>query len=136
MSGRKGYRPPFRSVRGSKYGAEKTRIGDEVFDSKKEARRYQELLLLQKAGKIAGLDRQVKYEIIPEHREPDTIGPRGGRKKGKIIEAARYYVADFVYYDSETAELVVEDCKGYRTDTYKLKKALMLDRYGIRIKET
>ena len=122
--------------RRSKYGAQKTTVDGEEFDSKKEARRYRELLLLQRAGKIAGLDRQVKYEIIQEHREPDTVGPRGGVKKGKIIEKARYYVADFVYYDSETSSLVVEDCKGYRTDVYRIKKALMYDRYRIRIKET
>ena len=127
-----GYGGPKRS----KYGAKKTTVNGVKFASAKEARRYQELLLLQRAGKIAGLDLQVKYEIISEHREPDTIGPRGGRKKGKIIEPARYYIADFVYYDSETKALVVEDCKGYKTDVYRLKKALMLDRYGIRIKET
>ncbi len=119
----------------SKYGAKKTAVGGEQFDSKREAKRYQELLLLQRAGEIAGLDRQVKYEIIPEHREPDSIGPRGGKRKGKIIEKARYYVADFVYYDARAREVVVEDCKGFRTDVYRLKKALMYDRYGIRIKE-
>lgn len=133
MSFRYGYKPK------SKYGAEKTTVNGISFASKKEARRYQELLLLQRAGKIAGLDLQVKYEIIQEHREPDTIGPRGGRKKGKIIEPARYYVADFVYYDSQTAELVVEDVKGYRGGQayalFKIKKALMLDRYGIIVKE-
>ena len=130
MSFRYGYKPK------SKYGAEKTIVNGISFSSKKEARRYQELLFLQKAGKISGLDLQVKYEIIQEHREPDTIGPRGGRKKGKIIEPARYYVADFVYYDSETETVVVEDCKGFKTDVYRLKKALMYDRYKIRIKET
>jgi hypothetical protein len=122
--------------RRSKYGAEKTTVNGEKFDSKREAKRYQQLLLLQRAGKIAGLERQVKYELIPEYREPDTIGPRGGRKKGKIIEAARYYVADFAYYEVEAGELIVEDCKGFRTDVYRLKKALMYDRYRIRIKET
>ena len=127
-----GYKP----MRRSKYGAKKTTVNGIKFDSRKEAERYQTLLLLQRAGKIAGLALQQRYEIIPEHREPDTIGPRGGRKKGKIIEPARYYVADFVYYDAENAELVVEDCKGYRTPEYKLKRALMLDRYGIRIRET
>ena len=119
-----------------KYNAKKTKVDGIVFDSQKEANRYKELQLLQRAGKIAGLERQKRFEIIPEHREPDTIGPRGGVKKGKIIEPARYYVADFVYYDAETAELVVEDSKGFRTKEYKLKKVLMYDRYKIRIKET
>lgn len=126
-----GYRAPRRS----KFGNEPTMVNGERIDSKLEAKRYQELLLMQRAGQITGLQRQVKYLIIPEHREPDIIGPRGGRKPGKIIEKARYYVADFVYYDTD-GELVVEDAKGFKTDVYKLKKALMLDRYGIRIKET
>ena len=120
----------------NKYGAKKVTVNGETFDSKKEAARYQELLLLQRAGKIMGLARQQRFEIIPEHREPDTAGPRGGIKKGKVIERARFYVADFVYYDVERESLVVEDCKGFRTEAYRLKKALMLDRYGITIKET
>ena len=120
----------------SKYGAKKVHVDGMTFDSQAEYNRWMQLKQMQREGKIAGLDRQVKYELIREHREPDTIGPRGGRRKGKVIEPARYYVADFVYYDAETAQLVVEDTKGYRTPEYKLKKALMLDRYGIRIKET
>lgn len=120
----------------SKYHSKRVVWNGMTFDSKKELNRYQELLLLQRAGKILGLARQQRYEIIPEHREPDTVGKRGGVKRGKVIERARYYVADFVYYDPKTEELTVEDCKGYRTAEYRLKKALMLDRYGIRIKET
>lgn len=130
MTGR-GYRPAR-----SKYGAKKTTVGGERFDSTKEARRWQQLQIMERAGKINSLQRQVKYIIIPEHREPDTRGPRGGVKRGRVIERARYYVADFVYYDNDARALVVEDCKGFRTAEYKLKKALMLDRYGIRIKET
>lgn len=122
----------------SKYGAKKTWVNGIQFDSAKEAARYKELLLLQRAGKIFGLALQQRYEIVPEHREPDTIGPRGGKKKGKMIEPARYYVADFVYVTPE-GELVVEDVKGYRDgqayNLFKLKKALMFDRYGIRVKE-
>ena len=120
----------------NKYGARKVVRDGMVFDSIAEANRWQELKLLQRAGEIAGLDRQVKYEIIPEHREPDRIGPKGGVKRGKVIEPARYYVADFVYYEAETAQLVVEDVKGYKTPEYRLKKALMYDRYGIRVRET
>ncbi len=120
----------------SKYGAKKVELDGMHFDSKAEAFRWRELKLLQRAGKISGLDRQVKYEIIPEHREEDTIGPKGEIRKGKIIEPARYYVADFVYYDAEAGKVVVEDVKGYRTPEYRLKKALMYDRYRIRVKET
>lgn len=128
-----GYRPKWHE---SKYHAKQTVVDGIVFSSQREANRWKELQLLQRAGKIAGLERQKRFEIIPEHREPDTIGPRGGVKKGKIIEPARYYIADFTYYDAETAELVVEDSKGFRTKEYKLKKALMYDRYKIIIKET
>lgn len=106
------------------------------FDSRKEARRWQELRLLQRAGMIRDLRRQVKFELVPEHRAPDTIGPRGGVKKGRVIERARYYTADFVYVDAKTDKMVVEDVKGYKTDVYKLKRAIMLDRFGIRIRET
>lgn len=118
----------------NKYHARKTTVDGITFDSKKEAKRYTELKLMVRAGGITGLQRQVKYELIPEQREPETVGPRGGKKTGRLLERARYYVADFVYIkDSET---VVEDCKGVRTDVYKLKRALMLYRYGIRIHET
>lgn len=120
----------------NKFGAKKVNMDGMVFDSKAEAVRWRELKLLQRAGKISGLERQVKYEIIPEHREPDTVGPRGGLIRGKLIEPARYYVADFVYTVTESGETVVEDVKGFRTPEYRLKKALMLDRYGIRIRET
>ena len=120
----------------SKYGAKRQDVGGERFDSAKEARRWQQLQIMERAGKINSLQRQVKYMILPEHREPDTRGPRGGIRKGRIIERARYYVADFVYYDVDARCAVVEDCKGFRTETYTLKKAMMYDRYGIRIRET
>ena len=110
----------------------------EVFDSIKERNRYNELLLLEKAGEISGLKRQVKYLLIPEYREPDTTGPRGGIHKGKVIERAVYYIADFVYFvpDNSGGEWVVEDTKGVRTPDYILKRKLMFDRHGIRIRET
>lgn len=103
------------------------------FDSKKEAVRYNELKLLEKAGEISGLRRQVKFELIPAQREPDTIGKRGGVKPGKVIERAICYYADYVYI--QNGETVVEDVKGFRTPVYKIKKALMLYIHGIRIKE-
>lgn len=107
------------------------------FDSQKERRRYQELLLLQRAGKISDLERQVPFELIPAQREPDTIGPRGGRKPGKLLERAVVYVADFTYWQG--GAFVVEDVKGYkRGEAYKvyaIKRKLMLYKYGIQIKE-
>lgn len=119
----------------NKFNARKT----DGFDSAKERNRWQELLLMQRAGKISHLERQVKFELIPAQREPDRKGPRGGIIRGKTIERAVYYVADFVYYDKATNKTVIEDVKGYRDGAaYKLftiKRKLLLWRYGIRIRE-
>lgn len=104
----------------SKYGNVKTQTLDgEVFDSKKESVRWCQLLLLQKAGIIKHLQRQVKYELIP-------------KQKG---EKACAYVADFVYTDCESGQTVVKDVKGHRTEVYKIKKKLMLYVHNIRIRE-
>lgn len=119
----------------SKYGNRKITIDNITFDSTGEGLRYKELKLLEKTGQITDLQLQKKFIIVPEIREPDTIGPRGGRKKGKLIQSAAYYVADFVYFD-KNGKLVVEDFKGYKTDLYKLKKKLMKYIYDIDIKET
>lgn len=94
-----------------------------TFDSKKEANRYCELKLLEKAGEITHLQRQVKYELIPAQR-----------LDGKVVERAVHYIADFVYKDKD-GELIVEDTKGFRTADYIIKRKLMLWVYNIRIKE-
>lgn len=117
----------------NKYGSKKIEVDGITFDSKKEAKRYQELILLEKAGVISGLQRQVKYILIPAQREPDTIGVRGGIHKGKTIEQECAYVADFVY--QEAGNTVVEDTKGFRTKDYVIKRKLMLHVHGIKIKE-
>lgn len=119
----------------SKYGAKKVEIDGIIFDSKKEGRRYQELKMLQKAGDISGLQRQVKYILIPAQREPDTKGPRGGIIKGKLLERECSYIADFVYKNTHTGEKVIEDTKGFRTAEYKIKRKMMLYFHNIRIKE-
>lgn len=118
----------------NKYGSRKIEVDGIVFDSKKEARRYQELILLQKTGTVHDLKRQVKYILIPTQREPDTIGARGGIHKGKVIEKECSYVADFVYR-TDDGLVVVEDTKGFRTKDYIIKRKLMLYIHGIRIKE-
>ena len=105
-----------------KYKNRKLTIAGEVFDSQKEYSRYRELALLQKAGQISDLKRQVKYELIPSQR----IG-------GKVVEKSCAYIADFVY--RENGETVVEDTKGFRTKDYIIKRKLMLYVYGIRIRE-
>jgi len=106
------------------------------FDSTKEARRYTELKLMQKAGMISGLELQKKYVLIPTQREPDTIGARGGRHRGKVIEKECSYYADFAYYD-KNGEQVVEDVKSLATKTpqYAIKRKLMLYIHGIRVHE-
>ena len=127
-----------RKAKTNKYNAKKVSVDGIEFDSKKEARRYQELLLLQKAGEIYMLERQKVYELLPAQREPDTVGKRGGVIKGKLLERAVEYVADFVYTD-KNGKTVVEDVKGFREGgayaVFVLKRKLMLYRYGIKIIE-
>lgn len=106
----------------NKYGADKVTWNGEVFDSKKELTRYLELSLLQRAGKIRDLQRQVKFELIPAQKVD-----------GKLVERAASYVADFVYLMD--GKKIVEDTKGFRTKDYILKRKMMLFFHGIRIKE-
>ena len=121
----------------NKYNARKTEVDEMVFDSWAEARRYKELKCLEKMGEISNLQTQVEYVLIPEKREPDTIGARGGIKKGKVIERKLSYIADFVYI--QDGEVVVEDVKGYRRSqayaVFTIKRKMMLHFYGIRIRE-
>lgn len=121
-----------------KYGNKKITADGQVFDSKKEYRRYCELSLLERAGEITNLQRQVPYLLIPEQRAPSTEvykrGPRTGQPKpGPVLERKVTYIADFVY--EQNGETVVEDAKGVRTKDYVLKRKMMLYRYGIHIKE-
>lgn len=120
---------------GTKYNNKKVTVDGVTFDSKREAKRYQELLLLEKVGAIRDLKRQEKYVLIPAQYEPDIIGPKGGRKRGRIIERECSYYADFTYWDNERGCQVVEDTKGMRTKEYVIKRKLMLQVYGIRIIE-
>ena len=106
-----------------KYGNTKTVRDGRVFDSKHEAGRYAELKLLQRAGKISELKTQVSFLLIPAQYD----------EKHRCIERSCKYVADFTYM--EDGHLVVEDAKGLKTDVYRIKKKMMLQKYGIRIKE-
>lgn len=121
----------------NKYQAKKCEYNGEVFDSQKERDFYIELKLLEKAGKISNLRRQVEYELIPAQREPDKIGKRGGIIKGKTIEQAVTYRADFCW--EEDGKEVVADVKGFKGGgayaVFKIKRKLFLWRYGIKIKE-
>ena len=117
----------------TKYHSKKVIRDGITFDSVKEYKRYCDLLLLERAGSISDLKRQVEYVLIPAQREPDTVGVRGGIIKGKVIEQKCSYVADFVY--TENGKTVVEDTKGFRTKDYILKRKMMLYFHGIRIRE-
>lgn len=119
----------------SKYRSRKTETDGIVFDSAKEAKRWQELMLLERAGKIAQLRRQKKFVLIPAQREKDAVGKRGQPIKGKLLERECAYYADFCYFDTERMAYVVEDVKGVRTPAYVIKRKLMLHKYGIRIRE-
>ena len=127
--------------KGSKYNNTKVVIDGQTFASRKEANRYYELKLLEKAGSIKDLATQVKFVLIPEQREPDTTGKRGGVIKGKLIERELSYIADYCYTDVKTGEMIVEDVKGYKaTDTaayrvFVIKRKLLLYLLGIRVKE-
>ncbi len=96
-------------------------------DSIREYRRLKELELMQKKGLISGLQKQVKFELIPSQRDKDT---------GKVIERpVSYPVADFQYLRESDKTLVVEDAKGMRTKEYIIKRKLMLKEHGIKITE-
>ncbi len=136
MTRLQGYTPYGRK---SKYRSEKICEDGMVFDSKKEARRYRELKLLESAGEISSLERQIKFMLLPEQRASSTQvykrGKHKGRPKpGKILERECSYIADFVYRDKD-GKPVVEDTKGVRTKDYILKRKMMLYFYGIRITE-
>ena len=121
----------------SKYRSVRVMVDGIEFQSKKEANRYLFLCHLVDTGKIKNLCRQVEYPLIPTQREPDTITKTGKVKKGKVIERACYYVADFQY--DQDGQTVVEDVKGYRGGgayaVFTIKRKLMLEKYGIRVLE-
>jgi hypothetical protein len=95
----------------NKYRNVKTLVDGITFDSKKEAKRYSELKILEKAGEISRLRSQPKYLLQPSYQN--------GTKKIRAI----HYIADFEY-NNKYCETIVEDVKGMKTDVYKLKKKL------------
>lgn len=97
-----------------KYSAE--RVGK--YDSKKEAKVAGDLALQERCGRIFDLREHVKFEIVTSREGSRPL----------------HYEADFTYYD-KLGKLHVVDAKGVLTQVYKLKKALMWERHGIRIEE-
>ena len=114
----------------AKYHNQKMIIDGIQFDSKREAQRYQQLKLMERAGVICDLKRQVKYELIPAQYID-----------GKCVERAVTYTSDFEYYLTkkqvygDIGQHIIEDVKGMRTKEYIIKRKLMLYKYGIRITE-
>lgn len=108
----------------SKFKNQKVTIDGHKFDSKAEARRYEELKTLAQTQKIVDLRLQVRFDLIPAQRID-----------GKCVERACQYIADFTYL--ENGKLVVEDVKSPATITpvFVLKRKLMLYIRGIRVKE-
>lgn len=123
----------------SKYHSFKATTADGItHDSRKEARRWCELQMMQRAGVISDLQRQVKFVLIPTQTEPfPRFGKRGNRLADgeRVVEKECTYIADFVY--TENGERVVEDTKSDATKTkeYRIKKKLMLWVHGIKITE-
>ena len=106
----------------SKYHSRKITRDGETFDSVKEYRRWCELKLLERTGKIVDLKRQQKFELIPSQRVD-----------GRVVERPCTYIADFVY--QEDGQTVVEDTKGFKTKDYIIKRKLMLYIHGIKVSE-
>lgn len=115
-----------------KYHNEKDERGTIEFASKREAARYDELLLLLKSEKIRKLKLQPQFTLQESYITPE----------GERIRAVKY-VADFSYerpaapdkYGQVVWLLEVEDAKGVRTEKYKLKKKIMQEKFGIAVKE-
>lgn len=109
--------PAFRGApaRRPKFGNVRTEVDGQSFASKREAKRFGQLRLMEKGGLIADLKTQVRYPL-------DVNG-----------QPICHYIADFTYM--EAGELVVEDSKGYRTPEFILKSKLMRAVHGITVRE-
>lgn len=101
----------------SKYKNKKIIIDGIEFDSKKEAKRYSELKLLERTGKIKDLELQKVFELQPSFK-----------KNGKTYRKTTYK-ADFYYFNNEKGKYIVEDVKGFKTEVYKLKKKMFEYKY-------
>lgn len=101
----------------NKYKAKKTIIDGITFDSKSEAKRYQELKLLEKGGAIKNLSLQPKFML-----QEGFVNIYTGGKEREVA-----YIADFQYDEGD--KTVVEDCKGFKTSDYKIKRKLFIKKY-------
>lgn len=101
----------------SKYSAIKTEVDGYLFASRREAARYSELKILEKAGEISDLELQPQYPCVVN---------------GKLICK---YIADFRYTSNKRGNVVIEDAKGFKTPVYRLKKKMVEAIYNIIIVE-
>lgn len=109
---------------GNKYHNTKVIYNGIKFDSKKEMQRYKDLELLDSTDYICNLELQKKFLLQEGYTNLE----------GKKIRPI-YYIADFYYFDCVKKKWIVEDVKGIRTETYKLKKKLFEYKYKIEIQE-
>lgn len=117
-------------ARGNKYHARGVDIDGIHFDSKKEATRYRELVLLACAGMVRDLECHPKFPInVVELHRTD-------KGEAKVILCGMYS-ADFRYVVVSSGEQVIEDVKSKatRTEAYRLRKRLVETIHGIRIRE-
>lgn len=117
MGQSRAYRPYIKFEK-NKFNAKSKVIDGHKFPSLKEAKRYKELKLLEKAGNIKNLELQPKFEIIPKQKY-----------RGKTLRKAEY-TPDFKYYDVDNNEWVIEEVKGMPTVDYVLRKKLFILKYG------
>lgn len=104
-------------LRQNKYGAKRVEVDGIVFHSQKEARRYSQLKLMERAGEIENLELQPRFDFV-----------LNGVKIG-------FYKADFQYIRLSDGVPVIEDVKGYKTDVYRLKKRMVAAFHGRNIVE-
>lgn len=109
------------AVKTNKYHAVKETVGNLKFDSKKERQRFDELMVLLKAGQIRDL--KLQHEFTLQGAFTDTDGNRTRAIK---------YIADFTYWQGNL--FVIEDVKGMKTDVYRMKKKMMSEK-GLTITE-
>ena len=105
------------------------------FDSAGELGRWRWLQMMERRGIIRDLQRQVQYELLPK---VTTFRQRQLKTKVRLEERQLFpaysYIADFVY--ERDGKTIVEDFKGHRTDVYKLKRAMLYNKYGIKVFES
>lgn len=102
----------------SKYGAKKTQVDGIRLDSKAEAQRYRELMLLKRAGEVTEVILQPSYTLMPGFKHKAT---------GERVQPIKYRADFLVTYADGHQE--IEDVKGVKTEVYRIKKKLFMSLY-------